>query len=136
MTYSEIYDHLLERVKKEVFVYHKPLGRDLDGFFDSEYGYIVIRKEIRNTKRGVQTLAHEYTHFQDEKNGKFKRFFSYHKTKFSEEKMCEVIDAEQSAGRGAAKICKEYGKLYAPEELNKKRLPSLIKFWRSFYFYK
>jgi hypothetical protein len=136
MTYHEIYECLLERVKKEVFVYHKRLGENLDGFFDADYGYIVVRQDIRNTKRGVQVLAHEYTHFKDQKSGKFKRFFSYDKTKYSEEKMREVIRAEQSAGRGAAKICKEYGKLYEPEELNKKRLPYLIKFWRGFYFYK
>jgi len=136
MTYSEIYDVLLEYVKKEVVVYHKPLGSSLDGFFDAEYGHIVIRNDIRNTKRGVQTLAHEYTHFKDKKDKKFKVFFSYNKTKYTEEKMREVIDAEQSAGRGAALICKKYGKIYKPEELNPKKLPGLILFWRQFYFYK
>lgn len=136
MTYSQIYDHLLDRVRKEVSVYHRHLGMNLDGFYDVEYNHIVICSRLRNTKRGVRALAHEYTHFKDRHAKRFAGFFAVHRKKYTKERMSEVIAAEQSAGIGAAKICKEYGKKYNPEELNHRKLPNLIKFWETYYLEK
>jgi len=133
MTYSQIYEHLLEIVRKEVSVYHRYLGNAMDGFYDVEYDHIVICSKLKGTKRGVRALAHEWKHRCDRKDKKFTGFFTIHRKKYSEERMAEVIAAEQSAGVGAAKICKKYGKHYAPEETNPKKLPGLIKFWRGYY---
>lgn len=136
MTYAKIYDHFLEKVRKEVSVYHRPLSGSMDGFYDVEYDHIVINSHLKNTRHGLRALAHEYIHFKDRHAKKFMGFFSAQKRKYTEERMKEVIDAEQSAGVGAAEICGEYGKYYNPEETNPKELPKLIKFWREFYFYK
>ena len=110
MTYAQIYDHLLEEVRKEVSVYHKNLGDGMDGFYDAFGDIIVINSKWKNTKRGLHALAHEKTHRDDKNAKKFPGFFSYDKRKFTEERMAEAIAAEQSAGIGAARICKKYGK--------------------------
>lgn len=136
MTYSQIYDHLLDRVRKEVSVYHRHLGNNLDGFYDVEYNHIVICSRLRNTRRGVRCLAHEFQHYNDRKDKKFTGFFTVHRKKYTEERMTEIIAAEQSAGTGAARICKEYGKHYSPEELHPKKLANLIKFWQDYYLEK
>lgn len=136
MTYAQIYDHLLEEVRKEVPVYHRNLGDGLAGFYDAFGDIIVMNSRWKNTRRGFRALAHEFQHKKDHKAKKFPGFFSYDKRKFTEERMAEAIAAEQSAGIGAARICKKYGKNYEPEETNPKKLPELIKFWRKWYFYK
>ena len=136
MTYAQIYSHFLEKVREEIPVYHKTLGNDLDGFYDVEFNFIVVNKKLKGTKRGFFCLAHEWQHKVDHRNKKFPSFFSHHYKKYSEERMAEVIAAEQSAGRGAQKIAASYGKKYSPEETNPKELPHLIKFWKSFYFKK
>lgn len=136
MTYAQIYSHFLEKVRKEVPVYHRHLGDNLDGFYDVDYGYIVINAKLKDTRRGFRALAHEYIHFRDKKAKKFPGFFSHDKREYNKERMTEVIDAEQSAGIGAANISAEYGKFYNPEETNPKELPKLIDFWRKFYFKK
>lgn len=136
MTYAQIYEHFLEQVRKEIPVYHKPLGDNLDGFFDAFGHVIVVNSKWRNTRRGLRILAHEWKHFDDKRAKRFVGFFAHDKRKFTKERFAEAIAAEQSAGRGAAKICKKYGKHYEPEELNPKKLPELMKFWRKWYFYK
>lgn len=136
MTYSQIYDHFLEKVRKEVPVYHKNLGAGLSGFYDAFANHIVVNSRLKNTRRGLIVLAHEWTHYRDRHDKKFVGFFTHDKRKYSKERMAEVIAAEQSAGIGAAKICKKYGKKYNPEETNLKELPQLVKFWRKWYFYK
>ena len=134
MNYKQIYIDLLAKVKAELPVYHRHIGSGLDGFYDAEYKYIVIDAKLKETKRGVQALAHEWTHYKDYTEGRFKEFFKVKKKKYTEERMKEVIDAEQSAGRGASKICLSYGKKYYPEELHPKKLLPLLAFWREFYF--
>ena len=136
MTYAQIYNHLLEQVRKEIPVYHKHLGDGLDGFYDAFGNIIVMNSKWKNTRRGLRALAHEFTHFKDHKAKLYPGFFGHDKRKFTEERMAEAIAAEQSAGKGAARICKKYGKHYNPEETNPKKLPELIKFWRKWYFHK
>lgn len=134
MTYAQIYKALLEEARKEISVYHQRLGGNIDGYFDVDYDIIVIRSELNGTRDGVQVLAHELSHVRDKRMGKYKNFFKSSKRKYNEVLMAEVIAAEQSAGIGASKICARYGKKYEPEELDKKKLPKLIEFWKTFYF--
>ena len=75
MTYSEIYNDLLLKIRKEIPVYHRNLGDETQGFYDMEHDYIVISSGLKNTRKGVRALAHEYTHFMDNKAGKFPGFF-------------------------------------------------------------
>lgn len=135
MTYKEIYKNLIEEIKKDVYISHRYMGKTLAGFYDSEYNIIVINSVLKYKKEGVFALAHEYTHYKDFKAGKFKRFFDIRLgEKYTDSMMRQIVKAEQSAGRGAAKICKKYGRIYKPEELDKEKLKKLKVFWKKYYF--
>ncbi len=129
------YNSILRYIKaKGVRVFHRAL-KDTGGLFDYKKVIITISKEFRNTWAGCGLLLHEFQHFIDWREGKFRKFFET-KLDYTPENVDLVIKAETSAVNGAIKMLKMWGVDYSPEETTQTGYDKSIKFWIKYYFNK
>jgi hypothetical protein len=139
MTTKEKYEKLVRRLRAEgLKIYHKKQGKDTGGSYDASTKIIEIDPVFRNSKKGIFVLLHEYQHYLQHKNKKFKWFFRNRGlSKVTPEKMAEVFAAEKNASELALI---EYNKLdlgdYIPEELDDSNKEWLYNFYLDSYFKK
>lgn len=114
-------------------MFHREMKSGAGGLFDCEKVIITVDKESRETWVGCYLLAHEWMHYLDNREGKFKDFFSGN-YKNDEAGLNLIVEAEMSAINGAVKFLKMWGIEYKPTEFTKKGLEDSIKFWKKHYF--
>jgi len=100
--YNSILRHIKER---GIRVYHRQMKNGAGGLFDCRQTIITIDKEFRDTWAGCYLQLHEYQHFMDNREGKFRKFFET-KLEDTEENRKLIIEAEFSAVNGAIKLLK------------------------------
>lgn len=128
--YNSILRHIKER---GIRVYHRQMKNGAGGLFDCRQTIITIDKEFRETWEGCGLLLHEFSHYNDYREGKFRNFFEI-KLKDTEENRKLVLDAEFSAVNGSVKLLKMWGIEYIPDELTPGGRESATKFWLEYYF--
>ena len=139
MTTKGKYEKLVRRLRAEgLKIYHKKQGKDTGGSYDASTKIIEIDPVFRNSKKGIFILLHEYQHYLQHKNKKFKWFFRNRGlSKVTKERMGEVFAAEENASELALV---EYNKLdlgdYIPEELDDRNKEWLYNFYLDSYFKK
>jgi len=126
------YNSILKYIKsKGIRVYHRSMPEHIGGEFDASQVIITINKEFRATEAGCGILCHEYQHFIDWREGKFKPYFT-EQLLFNKENFQLVIDAETSAILGANKFLKMWG--LKGGEFNAQEKQELIDFVLKYYF--
>lgn len=133
---KEAYTAILNFVKSKGYrVRHRKLTGDLAGCFDPDTTDITIDKKLRGDLEGCYTLAHEYAHSQQFREGTHKVFFEMdNETPYSPENLQIIMQAEQNAAVRGKAMLKTYGLKYFPQELTQIGLLECIKFWKKHYF--
>lgn len=134
MSIRQLYNHYLGLYRKDVRIRHVKLNNRIDGYFEMEGVTIYIKSDLAYKKEGLITLHHEYQHFLQWKSAKYKDFFDVKMKKFTKKRFERAVFIEQEAGRFAQTQMRKDGLKYNAEELDKKKLTDLKKFWREDYF--
>jgi hypothetical protein len=126
------YNAILCHIKsKGIKVYHREMNNGADGLFDCKKIIITINKDIKYTYHGCAVLCHELQHFNDYRDGKFRKFFEEH---LVESDLDLIIEAEMSAIKNSLKLLKMWGIKYSPRELTDEGFNESIEFWKKYYF--
>lgn len=130
--YSIIYAELIGFAKSlGLKVLHCRMKED-EGRYNSPR-QIIIDSRLAYLKAGAMALSHEIIHFTDRKAGKYPAFYQHAKLKWSPKNFKMVVDAEQSASRGAQRLLARYGRWVEFDELICPK--RYYTFWRRNYFH-
>lgn len=132
--YSAAYSAILRHIKdKGIRVFHRTIKSGAGGYYDANQCIITIDKSARGTIEGCYYALHELGHWEQDRYGEFKGFFTMDKV-FSEEKLALVIAAEIDADKKAQKMLKSWGIQYVPLSLTEVGLKRNTEFWEKYYF--
>jgi len=127
------YKMILDMLKsKGIKVFHRKLKKDVGGLYNPTNTNISISKDLKNTESGCYTLLHEFAHWSQHREGKFKLFFSDN-FEYTEENFNLILEAEMDAVKTAKQLLKTFGVTYDPPELTKSGRKDVIEFWRRYY---
>ena len=135
--YTEIYNQIVHFVRcNGAKIRHKKLTHNF-GLTDSDTGRITVDSGIRNTHKGCFVLLHEYIHFLQLKQPKYKSFFNIPPDVPKEKRgrwldLIEKVETETDA-RAHKLLYKNWGLWHTPSDVANRR-EHLRKSWEKHFW--